>query len=230
MTQSNQRIKQLLVYSTCALTLGAISSTANANMCMKKPYGHHGYMKPMHVYSMNHYPVPMQSYGHPVYQHEETYAYRQAPQKHTQQKAQPQTSRSAAVKQLPPARGPDIVETAAAAGDFDTLIKAVVEADLYDTLRSDGPFTVFAPTDAAFDKLPAGTLDGLLADKEKLAAVLSYHVVPGRVTAADILQQRELKTVQGQTVSIDSLSVVSADIETSNGIVHIIDSVLIPAM
>jgi uncharacterized surface protein with fasciclin (FAS1) repeats len=89
---------------------------------------------------------------------------------------------------------------------------------------------VFAPTDAAFDKLPAGTLDGLLADKEKLAAVLSYHVVPGRVTAADILQQRELKTVQGQTVSIDSLSVVSADIETSNGIVHIIDSVLIPAM
>lgn len=110
------------------------------------------------------------------------------------------------------------------------LIKAVVEADLYDTLRSDGPFTVFAPTDAAFDKLPAGTLDGLLADKEKLAAVLSYHVVPGRVTAADILQQRELKTVQGQTVSIDSLSVVSADIETSNGIVHVIDSVLIPAM
>jgi uncharacterized surface protein with fasciclin (FAS1) repeats len=89
---------------------------------------------------------------------------------------------------------------------------------------------VFAPTDAAFDKLPAGTLDGLLADKEKLAAVLTYHVVPGRVNAADILQQRELKTVQGQTVSIDSLSVVSADIETSNGIVHIIDSVLIPAM
>lgn len=230
MTHAKKRIKQLLVNSTCALTLGTISSAANANMCMKKPYGHHGYMKPMHAYNMYRHPVPRQSYGYPAYQYEEQYSYSQVPEKYTQQKAQPKKTMRAAEKQLPPARGPDIIETAAAAGDFDTLIKAVVEADLYDTLRSDGPFTVFAPTDAAFDKLPAGTLDGLLADKEKLAAVLTYHVVPGRVNAADILQQRELKTVQGQTVSIDSLSVVSADIETSNGIVHIIDSVLIPAM
>ncbi len=119
-------------------------------------------------------------------------------------------------------------ETATAAGNFNTLIKAVVAADLYDTLRGEGSFTLFAPTDAAFAKLPDGTLDGLLADKDRLVAVLSYHVVPGRLTAADLLQQREFKTVQGQTLSIGALDVVSADIETANGIIHVIGNVMLP--
>ena len=103
-------------------------------------------------------------------------------------------------------------------------------ADLYDTLRADGPFTLFAPTDAAFAKLPDGMLEGLLTDKEMLVAVLGYHLVPGRLTAADLVQQREFETVQGQTLSIDELSVVTADIDTANGIVHIIDSVVMPSL
>jgi len=107
---------------------------------------------------------------------------------------------------------------------------AVVAADLYDTLRREDPFTVFAPTDGAFAKLPEGMLDGLLTDKDALVSVLSYHVVPGRLTAADLLQEREVKTVQGQTLSIDALSVVTADIETANGMVHVIDSVLMPSL
>ncbi|MGB5298517.1 MAG: fasciclin domain-containing protein, partial [Thiogranum sp.] len=130
----------------------------------------------------------------------------------------------------PHAHEPDLIETATAAGDFNTLIKAVVAADLYDTLRGEGPFTLFAPTDGAFAKLPDGMLDELLANKDMLVAVLSYHVVPGRLTAADLLQQRELKTVQGQTLSIAALDVVSADIGTANGIVHIIGNVVMPSL
>ena len=156
------------------------------------------------------------------------HAPRQAPVDNAEEKTQSQKTEAVSESPALPTRGPDIVETAAAAGDFDTLIKAVVAADLYDTLRSDGPFTVFAPTDAAFAKLPEGTLDGLLADKEKLANVLTYHVIAGRVTAADILQERELKTVQGKTLPTKKVSVVKANIETANGIIHIVDSVLIP--
>jgi len=89
---------------------------------------------------------------------------------------------------------------------------------------------VFAPTDGAFAKLPEGMLDGLLTDKDALVSVLSYHVVPGRLTAADQLQQREFKTVQGQTISVDALSVVTANIETANGMVHVIDSVMMPSL
>ena len=89
---------------------------------------------------------------------------------------------------------------------------------------------MFAPTDSAFAKLPEGMLDGLLTDTDALVSVLSYHVVPGRLTAADLLQQREFKTVQGQTLSVDALSVVTADIETANGIVHVIDSVVVPSL
>jgi uncharacterized surface protein with fasciclin (FAS1) repeats len=95
-------------------------------------------------------------------------------------------------------------------------------------LRGDGPFTVFAPSDAAFDNLPDGTLEALLADREKLVAVLSFHVVPERLTAADLLQQREFTTVQGQRLSLDKLSVASADIKASNGMIHVINEVLIP--
>jgi uncharacterized surface protein with fasciclin (FAS1) repeats len=127
------------------------------------------------------------------------------------------------------ASGLDIIETAAAAQNFKTLISAAEAAGLYDVLRGDGPFTVFAPSDAAFENLPDGTVEALLADKEKLTAVLTYHVVPERLTAADLVQQRELTTVQGQKLSLDKLSVASADIEASNGIIHVIDTVLIPA-
>ena len=124
--------------------------------------------------------------------------------------------------------GPDIIETAAAAQNFKTLIRAAEAAGLYDVLRGEGPFTVFAPSDAAFGNLPDGTLEALLADREKLVAVLSFHVVPERLTAADLLQQREFTTVQGQRLSLDKLSVASADIKASNGMIHVINEVLIP--
>ncbi len=130
----------------------------------------------------------------------------------------------------------DIVDTAIAAGNFKTLVKAVQEAGLVDTLKGQGPFTVFAPTDAAFAKLPAGTLDGLLKDKDKLAQILTYHVVPGKVTAADI-KPGEVKTVEGQSlklrrkgraVMVNNAKVTSADIMASNGVIHVIDTVMIP--
>ena len=126
----------------------------------------------------------------------------------------------------------DIVDTAVAAGSFTTLVKAVQAAGLVDTLKGEGPFTVFAPTDEAFAALPAGTLEALLADKEKLAAVLTYHVVAGKVMAADVVKLSEATTVQGGKVSVDSSNgvrinnakAVKADIETSNGVIHVIDT------
>ena len=131
----------------------------------------------------------------------------------------------------------DIVDTAVAAGNFQTLVTAVKAADLVETLKGTGPFTVFAPTDAAFAKIPADKLEALLADKEKLAAVLTYHVVPGKVMAADVVKLDSAATVQGQSVSIavkdgkvfiDGAEVSTADIETSNGVIHVIDSVILP--
>jgi uncharacterized surface protein with fasciclin (FAS1) repeats len=130
----------------------------------------------------------------------------------------------------------DIVDTAVSAGQFKTLVTALKEASLVDTLKGKGPFTVFAPTDAAFAKLPAGTLDALLKDKEKLAAVLTYHVVPGSVMAAQV-KPGQVKTVQGQSltvtakggnVMVDNANVVKTDIRTSNGVIHVIDSVILP--
>jgi len=130
----------------------------------------------------------------------------------------------------------DIVDTAVSAGQFKTLVKAVQEAGLVDTLKGDGPFTVFAPTDEAFAKLPAGTLEALLKDKEKLAAVLTYHVVPGKVMAAQV-KPGPVKTVQGQplivsasygTVMVNNAKVVKTDIVTSNGVIHVIDTVVLP--
>lgn len=131
----------------------------------------------------------------------------------------------------------DIVDTAVAAGDFTTLVTAVQAAGLVDTLKGEGPFTVFAPTDEAFAKLPEGTLEALLQDKEKLTAILTYHVVPGRVMAADVVNLNSAKTVQGQSVPIStadgvqvgSANVVKTDIVTSNGVIHVIDTVLIPS-
>ncbi len=130
----------------------------------------------------------------------------------------------------------DIVDTAVAAGQFNTLAKALTEAGLVETLKGKGPFTVFAPTDEAFAKLPPGTLEALLADKAKLTAVLTYHVVPGKVMASDVIKLTEAKTVQGQTVKIDTMggvrvddaNVVKTDILASNGVIHVIDRVILP--
>jgi uncharacterized surface protein with fasciclin (FAS1) repeats len=129
----------------------------------------------------------------------------------------------------------DIVDTAVAAGDFKTLAIALEKAGLIDTLKGKGPFTVFAPTDAAFAKVPKKDLDALLADKSKLAAVLTYHVVPGSVMAKDVKAGR-VKTVQGSDltlstsdgVKVDGANVVKTDIVADNGVIHVIDSVVLP--
>ena len=137
------------------------------------------------------------------------------------------------------AKAQDIVDTAIAAGQFGTLVAAVQAADLVDTLKSEGPFTVFAPTDEAFAALPEGTVENLLKpeNKDQLIAVLTYHVVPGAVMSGDIAGKKlEVATVQGSELSIDATmgvkvdnaTVVSADIETSNGVIHVIDQVLLP--
>ncbi|MCA8915577.1 MAG: fasciclin domain-containing protein [Planctomycetes bacterium] len=133
----------------------------------------------------------------------------------------------------------DIVDTAVAAGDFDTLVAAVKAAELVETLKGEGPFTVFAPTDAAFADLPEGTLDELLKpeNKEKLAGILTYHVVAGEVMADDVVNLTEATTVQGQkvqievkdgTVYIDGAKVVTTDIKCTNGVIHVIDKVILP--
>jgi uncharacterized surface protein with fasciclin (FAS1) repeats len=133
----------------------------------------------------------------------------------------------------------DIVDTAVAAGSFKTLAKALTAADLVDTLKGAGPFTVFAPTDEAFAKLPAGTIESLLKpeNKAKLKRILTYHVVPGRVTAAEVVKLKTAKSVGGDTltiaanngaVSVDNAKVVKTDIGASNGVIHVIDTVLLP--
>ena len=133
----------------------------------------------------------------------------------------------------------DIVDTAVAAGSFSTLAAALQAADLVGTLKGAGPFTVFAPTDEAFAKLPAGTVESLLKpeNKAKLQAILTYHVVPGSVSSMDVVKLKSAKTVNGQSVwiktanggvSINGANVVKADIQTSNGVIHVIDSVILP--
>jgi uncharacterized surface protein with fasciclin (FAS1) repeats len=131
----------------------------------------------------------------------------------------------------------DIVDTAVGAGSFSTLVTAVKEAGLVETLKGKGPFTVFAPTDEAFAKVPKETLAALLKDKEKLTAVLTYHVVPGKVMAADVVKLKSAKTVQGGEVTIDASAggvkvdgakVLKTDILCSNGVIHVIDTVILP--
>jgi uncharacterized surface protein with fasciclin (FAS1) repeats len=133
----------------------------------------------------------------------------------------------------------DIVDTAVAAGSFNTLAKALQAADLVGTLKEKGPFTVFAPTDEAFAKLPQATLDDLLKpeNKAKLRRILTYHVVPGRVTAADLMKLKATKAVSGDiiditvadgSVRVDQARVMKADINASNGVIHVIDSVILP--
>jgi uncharacterized surface protein with fasciclin (FAS1) repeats len=130
----------------------------------------------------------------------------------------------------------DIVDTAVGAGSFNTLVAAVKEAGLVDTLKGAGPFTVFAPTDEAFAKLPPGTVEALLKDKAKLTAILTYHVVAGKVLAKDVAGMTTATTVNGAAVAIDAsngvkvggATVIKADIEASNGVIHVIDTVLMP--
>ncbi len=130
----------------------------------------------------------------------------------------------------------DIVDTAVEAGQFNTLVQAVQAAGLVETLKGEGPFTVFAPTDEAFAALPDGTLETLLANPDQLRAVLTYHVVPGKVMAADV-QPGEVTTVQGEAltlsmeggnVMVDDATVVATDVEASNGVIHVIDAVVVP--
>ena len=131
----------------------------------------------------------------------------------------------------------DIVDTAVSAGSFTTLVAAVQAAGLVDTLKGAGPFTVFAPTDEAFAKLPEGTVEALLNDIPKLTKILTYHVVSGKVMAADVVKLTSAKTVEGSEVKIDASNgvkindstVTTADVVADNGVIHVIDSVLLPA-
>jgi len=132
----------------------------------------------------------------------------------------------------------DIVDTARAAGGFDTLLVAVETAGLTDTLKGEGPFTVFAPTDAAFAALPAGTVEDLLKpeNRDKLTAILTYHVIPGKVMSTDLTEGQKAKTVQGSEVTItldggakvNGAAVTTADVAASNGVIHVIDQVILP--
>ena len=130
----------------------------------------------------------------------------------------------------------DVIDTAVAAGDFSTLVTAIKAAGLVETLKGDGPFTVFAPTDEAFKKIPEAQLAALLDDKAALTKVLTYHVVPGRVMAADVVKLDSAATVEGQAVKItssdgvkvDNANVVKTDITASNGVIHVIDTVIMP--
>lgn len=137
------------------------------------------------------------------------------------------------------ARAADIVDTAVAAGQFKTLATALTQAGLVSTLKGSGPFTVFAPTDAAFAKLPAGTVEDLLKpeNKDKVTAILTYHVVPGRVMAADVVKLQQAKTVNGKElkvsakgsgVMINDANVTKTDVAASNGVIHIVDTVILP--
>lgn len=131
----------------------------------------------------------------------------------------------------------DIVTTAVEAGSFKTLAAALQAAGLVETLKGQGSFTVFAPTDAAFAKLPAGTVEALLKDKEKLTAILTYHVVPGKVEAKDVVKLTSAKTVNGKSVTVkvagdkvmvDGATVTATDVQASNGVIHVIDTVILP--
>ena len=131
---------------------------------------------------------------------------------------------------------PTIVDIAVQAGSFNTLVQAVQAAGLVETLSGEGPFTVFAPTDEAFAQIPAETLQAVLANKEQLTAILTYHVVPGKLMAADVVRSTQLQTVQGQSITVsteggvrvDNANVIQTDIEADNGVIHVIDQVIMP--
>lgn len=154
----------------------------------------------------------------------------------TQQSTQSNSSQTSQ-EAMPKEETKNIVEVASANPDFSTLVTAVKAAGLVETLSGTGPFTVFAPTNAAFEKLPAGTLESLLANPDQLKKVLTYHVVSGKVTADQVVELTEATTVQGQkvkisvnngSVKVNDSNVTSTDIMTSNGVIHVIDTVLLP--
>jgi len=131
---------------------------------------------------------------------------------------------------------PTILDIAVQAGSFKTLVQAVQAAGLVETLSGEGPFTVFAPTDEAFAQIPQETLQAMLADKEKLTAILTYHVAPGKLMAADVVRSTQLQTLQGQSITVsteggvrvDNANVIQTDIEADNGVIHVIDQVIMP--
>ncbi|GIV13847.1 MAG: fasciclin domain-containing protein [Armatimonadetes bacterium] len=131
---------------------------------------------------------------------------------------------------------PTIVDVAVSAGKFNTLVQAVQAAGLVDALNGEGPFTVFAPTDEAFAQIPADTLQAVLNNKEQLTAILTYHVVPGKLMAADVVRSSQLQTLQGQSITVsteggvkvDDANVIQTDIEADNGVIHVIDRVMMP--
>lgn len=149
------------------------------------------------------------------------------------------TDTTPVAESLPPYEAPlgDIIGEALVAGQFSTLAGLLVEADLVQALRGEGPFTVFAPTDDAFGTVPAATIDAVFADRDLLTAVLTYHVVPGKFTAADLTDGQELETLQGQklvvtksgdSVKVNGIDVVAADVPATNGVIHVISGVLVP--
>jgi uncharacterized surface protein with fasciclin (FAS1) repeats len=131
---------------------------------------------------------------------------------------------------------PTIVDIAVQSGSFNTLVQAVQAAGLVETLSGQGPFTVFAPTDEAFAQIPQDTLQAVLANKEQLTAILTYHVAPGKLMAADVVRSNQIPTVQGQSITVnteggvkvDNANVVQTDIEADNGVIHVIDKVIMP--
>jgi len=149
---------------------------------------------------------------------------------------QAQAASTAGMPADAPAAPGNLLEVAAKAGSFQTLAAAIKAAGLESTLQGKGPFTVFAPTDAAFAKLPKETLDGLLKDKEALTRVLTYHVVPGRLEAAQVLRTKEAKTVQGQAITfsagkepmVNNARIIATDVAANNGVIHVIDTVILP--
>lgn len=179
---------------------GMYKSNYQRAMMMHHGYGYYGYGKPQ---------------AHPAGYYGEN--------KHAMKKGydKPYTQPVAQAK-------PTIVDVATSAGSFNTLLTAVKKAGLVDTLSGEGPFTVFAPTDAAFAKLPAGALEALLADKERLTQVLTYHVVPGKVNASAVSGISKLATVEGSELAVADIKIAKTDVMASNGVIHVIDEVLIP--
>jgi uncharacterized surface protein with fasciclin (FAS1) repeats len=189
-----------------------------------KGYGHpHGYGLSMHPHAHKQY-GQMQYGKRKSYQQPMT---NDAPAKPQQQAPASAPARQPAAPAMP-AAPQTIVDVATAAEQFGTLLSAVKAAGLVETLSGDGPFTVFAPTDAAFAKLPEGTVSGLLKDKDALTGVLTYHVVAGRLEASDLVEQGRFETVNGAKLELGQLDVAKSDIGASNGVIHVIDAVLLP--
>ena len=211
-----------------AVAITTASTAATANHCPSgMKYKKHGYYD--HPYQYRHY-RPMQSY-YPHHPKSHWHAGKRAYKHPLDEKPAGYATVTA-----PTEASANIIDTAINAGSFNTLLDALSTAGLVETLEGDGPFTVFAPSDEAFAKIPETIRAAIVADKEALTELLTYHVIAGEVTAADAASLTSAETVQGSTISIDATngvkvdgaSVVTADIRASNGIIHVIDTVMIP--